>query len=97
MTCDFKTLTNGNTSPVVRIDRDVTIDGKHLPLLVADEPIEVSYEPGDNGCKKIRLTLMTWGPVIVDGRVEGDRDNNQVQVINPPDRSQPPAHGGGPL
>ena len=81
---DYKTLTNGNTSPVVRIDRDVTIDGEHLPLLVADESIEVSYEPGENGCKKIRLTLMTWGPVIVDGRLKTERDNNQVQVIHPP-------------
>jgi hypothetical protein len=87
MSRDITSLLNGNTSPVIRIDREgVYLDDVLLPVLIADDEIEVTTldgQPGSGG-KTVRLSLLTFGPVIVDNRLKAERINNEVEVIRAP-------------
>lgn len=67
-------LTDGRKAPVLRIERNggVTLDGEPLPLIVADEGIDVRTE-SDHGAVLVRLTFLAWGPVIVDMRDDEER------------------------
>jgi hypothetical protein len=76
-------LTDGRTCPVVRVDADsVTVDGHELPLLVAAEPIETRIDPMGSGVI-VRLSLLAYGPVIVDQR--RDHERNSVVYVDAPD------------
>lgn len=77
----IKTLLDGRTAPVVRIDQNgVTLNGEQLPLVVGVDPIEVSIDP-DGPITSVRLTLLSAGPVIVDQRTE--RERNTVVEVKP--------------
>jgi hypothetical protein len=76
-------LADGNTAPVVRVERDgVYVNDEAMPCIVAAEPIEVTYVPDSAGEKHVRLTLITWGPVILDGRLDTERGTNRVVVTD---------------
>lgn len=80
-------LADGRSAPVVRIESDrVTVDGEQLPLLVAAEPIETRVDPMGAGVV-IRLSLLAFGPVLVDQRSEHER--NSVVDVHALDEAAP--------
>lgn len=80
MTARTDTLTNGKTAPVLRVESGaVTLNGEPLPLLVADEEIETRVD-ARSGAVIVRLSFITWGPVIIDNRHDDER-STVVQVV----------------